>query len=44
MIPMGKNAVINNMSNVCNTIAFFFFHFFHILLWYGEFYPGPSLK
>lgn len=27
MIPMGKNAVINNMSNVCNTIAFFFFIF-----------------
>ena len=37
---MGKNAIVNNMSGVCNTITFFF----HTFLWYSEFYPAPSLK
>ena len=34
---MGKNVVVNNISSVCNTTAFFFSFF-------CEFYPAPSLK
>ena len=39
MISMGKNAIVNNISGVCNTIAFFSFFFF-----FCEFYLAPSLK
>ena len=37
MISMGKNAIVNNISGVCNTIAFFF-------IFFCEFYLAPSLK
>ena len=36
---MGKNAIVNNMSSVCNTIIIAFFFIF-----FGEFYPALSLK